>query len=121
MGHCVESGYAVVDDDGTAHLLDTHATTHVVAALRETATARGVHLVVERRRRDQEMVTESVEEQSRGSGIEAHEDEFGHLVNPPGPPAGDPGRRAHVPRAMPERNHDAFAEAAPHTDADNIA
>ena len=66
MGHCVESGYAVVSDEGGARLLDTQATRHVVAALEAANADRGVHLVVERRQREREMVTESVRATKRG-------------------------------------------------------
>lgn len=62
MGHCVESGYALVGADGVPHLLDTHATPHVVAALRQSGRDQGVHVVAERRPEDGELVTTFVTE-----------------------------------------------------------
>ena len=54
MGHCVESGYGLVDDDGRVHLLDTHATRHVVTALQRADRERGVRLSVHREDTDGE-------------------------------------------------------------------
>ena len=60
MGHCIESGYGLVDDTGTVHLVDTHATGQVVDALTSTDQERGLRLIVERRMEDGEMVTSHV-------------------------------------------------------------
>ena len=49
MGHCVESGYGLVDDDGRIHLLEPAATTAVVRHLLETPVEEGVRLLVRRR------------------------------------------------------------------------
>lgn len=54
MGHGVESGYGLVDDDGRVHLLDAHARTHVVTALQRADTERGVRLSVQREDNDGE-------------------------------------------------------------------
>lgn len=48
MGHCVESGYGLVDEIGRVQLLDTHATPRVVAVLQQTAIDRGIRLSAER-------------------------------------------------------------------------
>lgn len=96
MGHCVESGYAVVDDSGVAHLLDTHATPHVVAALQRSGDERGVFLVVQRKSEEGEMVTRVVQQQPQRNDAsrvtEVCEDEFGDATEPSGPTTGDPGR-----------------------------
>lgn len=65
MGHCVESGYGLVSEGGHAILLDTHATTHVVARLREGGAGRGIYLRADREERDGEMVTTDVSELHR--------------------------------------------------------
>lgn len=57
MGHCVESGYGLVDADGRVHLLDDAATPHVVSVLHATETSTGVRLRAERHDEDGEMVT----------------------------------------------------------------
>lgn len=112
MGHCVESGYAVVDDDGVAHLLDTHATPQVVDTLERSTKDTGIYLQVQRRADDGEMTTEVVDEQRRDAAVPgSEEDEFGNTVNPPGPPGGDPGRSDTSPAPSPERDEDASAEA----------
>ena len=51
MGHCIESGFAVIDDDGHIQLLEPAATTDVVQGLR---------LRVRRERRGEEMRTVEV-------------------------------------------------------------
>ena len=60
MGHCVEGGYALVDDHGAIRLLDTHATITVVEALREAERDRGVRLRVKRSEDEGEMQTADV-------------------------------------------------------------
>ena len=62
MGHCIESGYALVSDDGRLMLLDDHATPLVVAAVQKSATQRGIRLSVERSSRGEEMHTSHVRE-----------------------------------------------------------
>ena len=61
MGHCVESGYGLVQDDNTVIPLDTAATRQIVAVLSETGDRQGIRLVVHREQRDSEMVTSGVE------------------------------------------------------------
>ncbi|WP_341360985.1 hypothetical protein V5H98_07855 [Georgenia sp. M64] len=60
MGHCVESGYGVVDAVGSLVALDTEATPYVVAALRACSQESGVRLQVERQSRHGEMMTTTV-------------------------------------------------------------
>ena len=61
MGHCVESGYGLVADDGRVTLLDAKATPHVMGALQRSTRERGVRLRVEREREEHEMRTTRVE------------------------------------------------------------
>ena len=49
MGHCIESGYGLIDDEGRVHLLDPAATAAVVQHLLETSEEHGLRLVVRRR------------------------------------------------------------------------
>lgn len=62
MGHCVESGYALVDEGDVLHLLDPAATRKVVGVLEGSHTDTGIRLRAERSKQDGEMVTERVEE-----------------------------------------------------------
>ena len=62
MGHCIESGYALVGDDGAVTLLDHEATPRVVQAVTGTDRARGIRLRVQRIFHEGEMHTSSVEE-----------------------------------------------------------
>ena len=62
MGHCIESGYGLVDDEGRMTLLDPKATRHVVEALMKTSKEKGVRLRVEREGKAGEMETVSVRE-----------------------------------------------------------
>ncbi len=121
MGHCVESGYALVDDDGIAHLLDVHATPLVVAALQACSADRGVQLSVERRNEDGEMVTQRVRQtvEAPHAMPEASTDEFGNIVNPPGPPAGDPGRAERTPELGDGRAKETSARAQANADSGN--
>ena len=60
MGHCIESGYGLVDDTGRVALLD-HEATHRIVEVLPSAAERGARLRVERRERQGEMATLSVE------------------------------------------------------------
>jgi hypothetical protein len=60
MGHCVESGYALVQLDGSMTLLDSAATPLVVKALVQAPHSSGVLLEVSRERDGEEMKTVSV-------------------------------------------------------------
>jgi len=62
MGHCIESGYGIVRDDGTVAPLDNHATPLVVQAASRSPREQGLRLRVERRAADNEMQTRSVDE-----------------------------------------------------------
>jgi hypothetical protein len=62
MGHCMESGYGLVDDDGELALLDAAATPQVVEALRGSARDAGIRLRVVRARSDDGQQTLEVRE-----------------------------------------------------------
>ncbi len=65
MGHCVESGYGLVDDDGRIALLDASATPLVVDALKRSDRDHGIRLRAHRQMAGEEMETQSVEEMKR--------------------------------------------------------
>ena len=62
MGHCVESGYSLVNEGEGMAMLDAEATPKVMTAVRESDTEKGIRLHAERERRDGEMRTVAVEE-----------------------------------------------------------
>jgi hypothetical protein len=62
MGHCVESGYGLVDAEGRTLLLEPAATPVVVEAIRRSDRPRGLRLRVEREMREGEMRTTRVDE-----------------------------------------------------------
>ena len=62
MGHCVESGYGLVRDDGSVVPLDDHATPFVVNVAGRSTRDKGLRLRVERHFTDGEMQTTSVDE-----------------------------------------------------------
>lgn len=57
MGHRVESGYALVDEEGELFLLDPDATPHVLADLNRTQLQQGVALRGQREMHNGEMKT----------------------------------------------------------------
>jgi hypothetical protein len=61
-GHCIESGFGLVADDGHVALLDPSATPHVVDAVRASERETGIQLCVRREAQDGAMKTASVEE-----------------------------------------------------------
>ena len=63
MGHCVESGYGLVDDDGRLALLDASATGELVRRIRDSERTGGIRLRVERDEdEDGEMVSNEIRE-----------------------------------------------------------
>ncbi|MBW3577624.1 MAG: hypothetical protein KY462_07800 [Actinobacteria bacterium] len=70
MGHCIQSGYGLVDGRGGVRLLEPHATTLIVRHLLETDLEKGLRLRVVRRRDGQEMETTSVDAVSPDSVTE---------------------------------------------------
>lgn len=62
MGHCVASGFGLVDDDGRVAVLDAEATLGVVGAVRRSRRRQGIRLRVIREMKEGEMVTSAVEE-----------------------------------------------------------
>lgn len=61
MGHCVESGCALVDYDGHVHLLEPAATTQVVQELLATGVEEGLCLEVVREIDGHEMRTVEIQ------------------------------------------------------------
>lgn len=61
MGHCVESGFALIDEDGQLHLLEPAATTQVVHELLATDVDKGFQLRVGRKRDGEEMHTVDIQ------------------------------------------------------------
>ena len=61
MGHCVESGYGLVDETGRTAALDAAATPLVVEAVQRGDRDRGIRLRATRERRGEEMHTTRVE------------------------------------------------------------
>ncbi|MEW5926104.1 MAG: hypothetical protein AB1941_01325 [Gemmatimonadota bacterium] len=62
MGHCMESGYGLVDEEGRPLLLEPAATARVVERLRSTGVEKGARLRATRVMRDGEMTTVDVTE-----------------------------------------------------------
>lgn len=62
MGHCVESGYGLINDRGQAALLDSEATQLVVGAVGRSVRDRGIRLRAVREMHGEEMKTTAVEE-----------------------------------------------------------
>ncbi|ARS38139.1 hypothetical protein [Pontibacter actiniarum] len=62
MGHCIESGYGLVDNNDKITLLDPKATKHVVETLMKTSKEKGARLHVVRERKGGGMETVSVRE-----------------------------------------------------------
>ena len=65
MGHCIESGYGLLQEDGRASVLDTHATPLIVDTLTRSSQQAGIRLRVTRHRDGSEMKTHSVTESPR--------------------------------------------------------
>ena len=62
MGHCMESGYGLVNEEARPLLLEPSSTTQIVEALRRTAQKEGVRLCAMRQMQEQEMRTLRVHE-----------------------------------------------------------
>ena len=62
MGHCVESGYGLVDEEGRLFLLEPAATPRVVDAIRGSERDYGLRLRATREMQDGEMNTVRVHE-----------------------------------------------------------
>lgn len=61
-GHCVESGYALVGEDGNATLLDAAATPAIVSLATSSGRERGLRVRVRRRLQDGDMATVEAQE-----------------------------------------------------------
>lgn len=66
-GHCIESGYGLVGEDGRLSLLDPAATPQVVTAVQESPRSHGIRVRVTREQQGEEMHTARVEEVPSGS------------------------------------------------------
>lgn len=62
MGHCMESGYGLIDEEGGLALLDAKATPKVAEALERSPRDHGVRLRATRAMQNEEMETVRVEE-----------------------------------------------------------
>ena len=62
VGHCAESGFGLVTEDGYTTLLDAKATPGVLERVRESDQEKGIRLEVTRLLEDGEMKTTGVEE-----------------------------------------------------------
>lgn len=62
MGHCIESGYGVVDDTGRIALLEPASTPAVLTAIRTSSAERGIRLRIAREAEGEEMRAKRVDE-----------------------------------------------------------
>lgn len=62
MGHCIESGYGLVDDTGRIALLEPASTPAVLDAIRHSSKHRGIRLRIMREADGDEMRTTCAEE-----------------------------------------------------------
>jgi len=62
MGHCIESGYGLIDEQGRVAMLDPKATPMVEKAVRASGKAEGVRLRASRQEVGRKMETTRVEE-----------------------------------------------------------
>jgi len=61
MGHCIESGFALVDDSDRLSLLDSEATAKILHAVETSHQDRGIRLRVQRKLEGDEARTQQVE------------------------------------------------------------
>lgn len=62
MGHCVESGYGLINENGDVRVLDAKATPQVVNALNKSEKEKGIKLRATREKNNEEMETTKIEE-----------------------------------------------------------
>lgn len=62
MGHCMESGYGLVNEEGRPLLLEPASTPEVVDAIRRSGRSEGIRLRASRQMQDEEMRTTRVDE-----------------------------------------------------------
>lgn len=65
MGHCVESGYGLVTEEGRLTVLDPAATPQVVSVVENSGLEQGIRLRVTREEQEGKMETVSIEEARR--------------------------------------------------------
>jgi hypothetical protein len=61
-GHCAESGFGLVDDNGQVSLLDPQATPQLLDVVRDSSHDSGIKLQVTREMQDGDMKTTAVKE-----------------------------------------------------------
>ncbi len=61
MGHCVESGFALVSEDGGLALLDAAATPRVLDAIRQSGRDSGIKIRAAREMKEGDMETTRIE------------------------------------------------------------
>ena len=62
MGHCAESGFALISETGQIALLDDHATLMIVDIVRQSRNDHGIKVQVTRNKQGEKMETSRVEE-----------------------------------------------------------
>lgn len=62
MGHCMESGYGLVDDQGQIRLLEPEATPDIVRAVQASFRDAGIRVRVTRESKEGKMETRQVQE-----------------------------------------------------------
>ena len=67
MGHCIESGYGLIDERDRVYVLDAKATPQVLDAIERSEQDRGIRLRVTRTMENGEMETANVEPLSAGT------------------------------------------------------
>lgn len=62
MGHCVESGYGLVNENGEVRVLDAKATPLIIEKIGKSEKEKGIKLRATREKTDEEMETTRIEE-----------------------------------------------------------
>lgn len=62
MGHCVESGYGLVGEDGGVRVLDAKATPKIISLISNSKSEKGIKLRAVREKNEKEMETINIEE-----------------------------------------------------------
>lgn len=62
MGHCVESGYGLISENGDLQILDAKATPKIVSTISSSEREKGIKLRAVREKNEKEMETTQIEE-----------------------------------------------------------
>jgi hypothetical protein len=62
MGHCVESGYGLINENGEVRVLDAKATPLIVEKVSKSDKEKGIKLRAVREKNEQEMETKEIRE-----------------------------------------------------------